>query len=164
MAQFSPVGSIHFAHPSAMPNLIPSTSSLSHKLRKSATLALTTIRSKSSSSNKVKSTEKKTISNPTLVHSSQEDQVDYGSRPLSTSSFESSTSSLHPFYHQPWMSCSSGDSTFRSQDAPCININDKAAFIASQIESFEEDRRQAKILEVMQKDKMMDQELRRMGL
>ncbi|SCZ89626.1 BZ3500_MvSof-1268-A1-R1_Chr9g10498 [Microbotryum saponariae] len=162
MAHFSPVGSIHFAHPSAMPSLIPSTSSLSHKLRKSATSALISIRSKSSCNNETKSIKKNSISKPTLVHSSQDYQVDAHSRPLSTSSFESTTSSLQPFYHQSWMSCPSDDSIlFQAQDAP--STSEKTAFVVRQIESFEEERRQAKVAEVVRKDALMDQELRRMG-
>ncbi|KDE02509.1 hypothetical protein MVLG_06940 [Microbotryum lychnidis-dioicae p1A1 Lamole] len=163
MAHFSPVGSIHFAHPSAMPGLIPSTSSLSHKLRKSATSALTSIRSKSSCNNETKSIKKNSISKPTLVYSSQDHQlVDAHSRPLSTSSFESNTSSLQPFYHQSWMSCSSDDSTlFQAQDAP--STSEKTAFVVRQIELFEEERRQAKVTQVVRKDALMDQELRRMG-
>ncbi|KDE02508.1 hypothetical protein MVLG_06939 [Microbotryum lychnidis-dioicae p1A1 Lamole] len=163
MAQYTPVlfGPIQFAHPSAMPSLIPSTGSLGNVLRKRAGSFIGFIKSNAHSPKNV--AKGRPISKPTLVQSSHDLLVAMRSPPAA-----GAPSELPPSYRQSWISFSRDESVSSraSQDTrlPQETDADDDILYITRVEIGEQLIAERKIVDLLEKDRVMDQEFRRLGL
>ncbi|SCZ89627.1 BZ3500_MvSof-1268-A1-R1_Chr9g10499 [Microbotryum saponariae] len=165
MAQHTPVpfGPIQFAHPSAMPSLIPSTGSLGNVLRKRAGSFIGFIKTNAHSPKNV--AKGRPISNPTLVQSSHDLLLAMPSRSPPAAG---APSELPPSYRQSWLSFSRDESTSSGASQhthlPQETDADDDILYITRVEIGEQLIAERKIVDLLEKDRVMDQEFRRLGL
>ncbi|SCV69815.1 BQ2448_1209 [Microbotryum intermedium] len=156
MAQYTPTvfGPIHFAHPSVMPNFIPSSASLGSRLRKHARSVIALI-------NRIKIP---LMASPTSTQSSHGLLAENPPRSHSVAP-SSRISELAPSYRRSCLSFSS-DASFSSAsqhgEPEETDVNDDILYI-KRVEMTEQQQADRKIVDLLGKDRVLDQELRRLG-